>query len=579
MADNELSVSAAAGLDLTDTPDYSEAINPAAEVAVSRQQFNDKIAAQQEKDGYTWGATFTDIGNQTLTGMLIGNLDAPDFQNDPLFTEENFQVRFKAAQQKLPEQFWPDLEGAQSDAEFTWLEKRATDHLAATQRLQDAGWSAAVANFMAQMLDPASVALAGGVMAPAAKTAQAAKLGIAAQRGVNAASAGAGVGGTLLAYDAAGAPTPTASEYLFAAGLGMVLGGALGPLSRSPATADEAAHFIAKGEEVKAAAQRVETVEQAPAPVAGTSAVEAAAETAAKADFDPFAREVNVIVQLRTAGEDAIRAKLSTYDLDTLKLIGREQSLGGVDKSQTVEQAVDRLVHAASSRVKNLKAASQGRDTGSYKPDSDVPERPSMDADVAPTTPKVTLEDLAPMETPPEAMAKSPRFIAAYATDEGLTYRIDAMTDDMSGPYRVTMVDAKGKPKLVAKDLDTMAEAKSHLPKRQKLEEPAPAQAADDVAEEVDEIEGLMPDAETLRANIASATDALRLAGDEDTANEIQRAVDAYTAQLEPPPAAATAEAAPTVETVAARLSGLNKAQLLAVAKELNVGSRVKVMN
>lgn len=249
MANDELSIDEqldayAAGINTTDAIRPEDTVSSGQALAADYGRRIQQVEEQREKPDLPWYQPSLDIASEMLTGSLVVNAYhglTTHHNPDPEFTDERFEELTKEALQNgFPAEWLPELQDAYSEEHFNHLLSRAQSRLDAQARMGEFGWTMWGANFLAQLLDPASMVIAGGIIGPAYKAQRALRLGTAAQRGVQAA-AGAASGLAVVAAEDAAGHQPSGYEYLFAAGLGGVLGAAFGPLSRNPATAPEAA--------------------------------------------------------------------------------------------------------------------------------------------------------------------------------------------------------------------------------------------------------------------------------------------------------------------------------------------------
>lgn len=249
----------AAGFNYDDDVTRAESLNPYTEMAISRESRIQGVERAQKKRD-TPAPTVLQYGGDILAEMptltIWDYITAPGFKADPNFTDERFEARIKEAiDNGLPLEWVPELEGATSDEHFNHLLGRSLTHIERQTRLAEGGWGVFGANFLANMLDPASMVIAGGVIGPAYKLARATQMGLTAQRGLQAA-AGALSGAAVVGAEDAAGQQPHTSEYLMAIGLGAVLGGAFGPLAMNPNTAKEAAKLVRMGQEMHTTGER-----------------------------------------------------------------------------------------------------------------------------------------------------------------------------------------------------------------------------------------------------------------------------------------------------------------------------------
>jgi hypothetical protein len=267
---------AAAGLNLTDPVSPREVSSQRSiDAAASANQQREYVRAE-EVGRFTVDDYNQAIGRGMLTRQLVDQaFRDPTFTKDPAFTFDRKMERYKEMQKEVPEHMWGHFNDIGSDAEWDFKLARAKQHIADQQLLAEAGWGPTLANFAAQMLDPASLAIGFGTGTLAIKAAQLARFGRTGQRVANAAGGGLGGVATAEAMDRAGLPVTT-GEYMFMAGLGMALGGAFGPLGTNPATRREAAVLVKVGEEAQEAVEKAAT--QAPAKPATQADIQRAEE-------------------------------------------------------------------------------------------------------------------------------------------------------------------------------------------------------------------------------------------------------------------------------------------------------------
>lgn len=390
------------GLNLTDPVLPSEINSPAALSEEARQKEIGAINAAEEQEQLGTWHLLKNVGKETLTGSIIDNLRSPGFESDPTFTLDAFTEAFKEAQKEIPEHMLSDLHSARSKEEFDWLLNRARGHLKAQMELGRAGWGIWTANLMAQMLDPASLAVGLGTGSLAIKGGRTLlKGGRAAQLATNAVGGGAGGAAVMALMDDQGLPVQT-HEYVIATALGMSLGAVFGPLGRNPATQLEAyqlnkiaedlrktlddvdapaqpqatsqagvkrAEAEVVAEEIPAAPEAPEAVpgatpENAPEPVApgADPAPVPAPEAAPDAPpFDPHAFSTSVV--LKRFGENALRDRLREMTPDQLRQLARAQNLGGLPQGEaTRDQLMDAVVAGTHQRLRDRYAAASGSD-------------------------------------------------------------------------------------------------------------------------------------------------------------------------------------------------------------------------
>jgi len=169
-----------------------------------------------------------------LSYAFIGNTElAPD---------KNFvldETMLKEVSKGVPEEYLEWFSEAHSEAHLMQIRDHALADVEKTQRLEALGWTGTGLRVLANVVDPAqlaigvatlglgNVALGGRALSTAGK--------IAYGAGSNAAVSG-GIEGLALLSN----PHRSGMDVLYGAAGGLVLGGLLGPLARNPATAGEA---------------------------------------------------------------------------------------------------------------------------------------------------------------------------------------------------------------------------------------------------------------------------------------------------------------------------------------------------
>ncbi len=196
----------------------------------------------------------------TPTVSAVTGLWPNPYDPDPNFTSEKLSARLREETfKKLPEEYWDYFAGVSSDVQFDALMTRFTRIKEAKENLGVLGWSGFGMNFLAEVLDPISlsIGIASGGLLPRSISAAAGLKTTASQRAVNIA-AGGGAGLAIEGIRSIGTPVSN-EEYALAAGLGMLFGGAFGPIAANPATKDIADEMRDIGSRaVKEAEARIE---------------------------------------------------------------------------------------------------------------------------------------------------------------------------------------------------------------------------------------------------------------------------------------------------------------------------------
>lgn len=484
------------GMDFTARPRVEDAPTAIQELAVHDAAWNEKVKRVEEEEEYDWGDVFKDAWSTSLPGALeslVGE-DVPEGPQLTPLTEQSFDAKLKLAQQMgLSESALWELKDARTEEEFDFLVNRAKNFAEARERLAMNGWGTFAVDFLIQNFNPAELALGFGLVSPAVRLTRAAN---ASRKSVAAASGAAAATAltTSLAIQDYGGDAPSLGEYIFAAGLGASLGAALGPLGYSPksaaerkAIADAAHRYIKVGNEVMK--REAGAVAAADATVSGQAVNKAIKEAAEAPAPVPPVRPTAATADEVTA---ALQRRLEEID-DELAYAARNNDDGSLDSvvEGLRQEAIDLDARIATLLDEPVPVVSATK----------MVEPPAMDA------------------TP--AMLKSKSFAGAFEGPEpGSYYRIDATQKgddgwfDMSGPFRVVKVDASGKVTRLTESVDTMADAKAMIPKREVPDDTAvPAAAAPTALADGDA---------GLAARIFDQIDALRAAGADDLADTLE---------------------------------------------------------
>lgn len=569
----------AAGLSFTGpVMDSERAATGPALVDFAAQQHQDAVTAEdarikeEEANPYSWADYGGDVLNEILTKKIYDTINAPAFPEDEAFTDARYDERLKAVQEsgKLPPEWLGELDGAHSDKHFDYLLSRATETFEAQQRINST-WSGLILGMGAKALDPVTLLTGYGAMMMAGRVGTALALGGWAQRGLNAGAGAAHALGIVAAEDANGS-APQIEDYLMAAGMGGIFSGTFGPLTKNPTLRSTAAKVgelgaktVRKAKELRearmtAAQKAARAQKQFPnvAPLSEATAAKAAKNPvvestpladpprpatpgaygeapapakpgtpapAAEGTFN-FRRQSlqNVLVKEGRESVDAILAKVPDDQL--AELIEKQRI--SVPDGTPPEKMRGAIAEAVADRVKGRWSAASDTKKGDVGSEVEAKFKGISSAadDVAeeatPTArPHADLEEL---EATP-ANTKNPRFVVRYRGGDDAEYQIHAETSDMSGPYKVLR---DGKP--IARNLDTVEEARSTIPRKDLVEKPSEAQGVTDIVDQADP----PIDAETVNARIADLEAQLKNAVDEDTAAQIKDAIDFIREQAAP---------------------------------------------
>lgn len=197
-----------------------------------------------------WQATKDAVYTQWSLAQLWQ--DKPEWAPDPKFQLD--MDTMEKLTDGIPERYWDRFSGAYSMEQAEGIRASLEKTLAAEQRLAEMGWGGTALSVAAGLTDPLAWAAAAGVSAASfgvgAPAAIGARFGKAGMAGLSAAEAGAG---TALseAVMAANKPTYEDSEFYWAVGVGMGLGGAFGTLRKNPHTQAEADRLEAIGKQLR----------------------------------------------------------------------------------------------------------------------------------------------------------------------------------------------------------------------------------------------------------------------------------------------------------------------------------------
>ncbi|MDP3255374.1 phage tail tip lysozyme [Bosea sp. (in: a-proteobacteria)] len=158
-----------------------------------------------------------------------------DHQPDPDFRWSQKQQLLTDLTKDVPRQYWDNFEDATSEAHARTIRDRIKSQVAMQERIGASGWRGTAGAILGEMLEP--VGLAASLAIPeAAGIAKLGRMGRILASGATAATANV----ALEIPRFVSKETAETSDLLWAAGTGMVLGGAFGALRRNPATQSEA---------------------------------------------------------------------------------------------------------------------------------------------------------------------------------------------------------------------------------------------------------------------------------------------------------------------------------------------------
>lgn len=434
---------------------------PAADRAVTEAQDAQRYTAAEKRENLSGWDYAEAIWSQTTTAGLYdwavhGSRWEPDPEN---WTLERYKERFAEDQKLLPENMWSDLHGAVSEKHYDYLRERALYMVDMQRRIAEGGFSVGAASFLAQVVNPAELALGYGTYTIGARIAmRLAHLGTAAQRLSNAGIGAAGAIGSVAAQDYLGIPVED-SEYLLAAGLGITLGATFGPLGQNPALAREAAEAVRIGEALmdhseellrKAGTEPVKAPSKA---AMDRAAEESRADAAQKTQNAP---ETPVSEAPATTLPEPKEAAPTTPESpsigETVEQAIQDTPLAEAVPPGAVRETIDNIVEQVTPQPKAEAPAAT--------PDPDLLPGALSDRKVAAQAldDALRVNETTEIELSP-ALLKNPRNISAYRAADGAEYRIVSEGDDPTGPYKVVSGT-----RTVASGVETLAEARSHIP-------------------------------------------------------------------------------------------------------------------
>lgn len=211
------------------SPLTHDSIRPASPVTdIERRD----AAAKTEGLGF-WGSAYESAKDASPVTWALRGME--DHQPDPEFKWSKRPDLLNEVTKGVPQQYWDAFEDATSEAHARTIRSRIDSQLETQQRIAASGWKGTAGALLGEMLEP--VGLAASFIVPEA--AGVAKLGRMAR--IPAA------GGTAAATNVAlemprfvSKETAETSDLMWAAGTGLVLGGAFGALRRNPSMQSEA---------------------------------------------------------------------------------------------------------------------------------------------------------------------------------------------------------------------------------------------------------------------------------------------------------------------------------------------------
>mgnify|MGYP002619618960 FL=1 len=177
--------------------------------------------------------------SENLTYLLTQ--ERPDIVPDPNFRMD--EKLFSELTKGIPEQYWDRFTASVSEGHARDIRARLERELDAADKLNRMGVTGLALRIGAGLTDPATLAatagalaLTGGLGVPAVMAARFGRAGLIAEGALTGAATNVAIEGMIHSQR----ETSDASNLLWAAGLGAVLGGTGGIFARNPAVADEA---------------------------------------------------------------------------------------------------------------------------------------------------------------------------------------------------------------------------------------------------------------------------------------------------------------------------------------------------
>lgn len=416
---------------------------------------------------------------QNSTGQLYYRLTAPLNTPDEDWVKYQRADKIRQAQLELPEQLWSDLSSAMNEEHFQFLFNRAKHNWKAAQEIQASSWLGwKGANLLVQMVNPVDLGIAVGTYYLGGTAAQLAfNLGRRGALVGDALAGAAGAAGSVAAQDALGLVVDE-SEYMMAAGLGLVIGGGISLFAPSgvvgaqlrqagsPTLAREfSERLAAQGQ--KMIKEAIEKSKAAAAKMSGSSpeaadeimaALKAAQEPASPPDVASRA----AFAEPRQAPAKALTEAPPTAPAPTVgdaaEALVRQTPIGEALPPGTVKQLVDEAVAQAAPEARPRAEADPTTQPGALtKPFATASQEASKALDDA------VSRELAQEVALDARWARDPRNLSQFRGPNG-TFLLRAETEDLSGPYMVSLVGPDGRLRTVASGIDTLAEARASVP-------------------------------------------------------------------------------------------------------------------
>ncbi len=180
-----------------------------------------------------WGSAYESAKDASPVTWALRGME--DMQPDPDFKWSKRQDLLNEVTKGVPRQYWDAFEDATSEAHARTIRSRIDSQLEMQQRIAASGWKGTAGALLGELLEP--VGLASSILVPeAAGVAKLGRMGRILASGATAAASNV----ALEMPRFVSKETAETSDLMWAAGTGMVLGGAFGALRRNPATQAEA---------------------------------------------------------------------------------------------------------------------------------------------------------------------------------------------------------------------------------------------------------------------------------------------------------------------------------------------------
>jgi hypothetical protein len=426
-------------MDPIQTPDPAREAGPAAPQVSTYESPYFNFGAQDAVDKYARQQALTYVPptteqvaraayEQTPYRLIESALQAPTFKPDPTWTYELHSAAFDEEVKSLPKKYHRSLEPAVSMDHFRFLAQRARHYAEAERHIEEAGLKGLALDLFSQVVDPINIVTGAWTV----KVLHRLTMNQALLRRMGAqAAGGAGLAvGSMVGSEQAGMAYDV-DQYLYATGFGIAIGGLLGP------SAGRQLH-VADRNRMTAAAR-------------GLIDLSLRKKEAAEA-----------VIPTHQAVKEAIEAVPPTVTDDDVRFWGfvphPEGHSGRAAQRADVAEMLQKMPNETRAKYQEyIDNLTKARAT---------PEpRPNVITELEPT----------------EAHLKAKRFVSRYEGPDGNEYRIMAQTDDISGPFKVEVIE-NGKQSPIIKDLDDIQSALAHIKAKFPDAEVAPPRVKEEAA-------------------------------------------------------------------------------------------------